>query len=81
MTILSLTRIGVLAFGFVLVLYGSIVKNNWGVNLAQANCPRCGTHLLEVRKPMSVRQSMWGGWTCQTCGTEVDKWGRELAQR
>ncbi|HKN74028.1 MAG TPA: hypothetical protein VJW94_02535 [Candidatus Acidoferrum sp.] len=80
MTIILLT-IGVLALGMVLVVYGTVVKNSWGINLGQVHCPRCGMHLPQVRIPTSLRQSMWGGCTCQTCGAEVDKWGRELAQR
>jgi DNA-directed RNA polymerase subunit RPC12/RpoP len=78
MTILSLTIVGVLAFGMVLVVYGTIVENNWGINLGQVDCPRCGTHLPQVRKPSSLSQTVWGGYTCSSCRTEVDKWGREL---
>ena len=33
------------------------------------------------RDSRSLRQSMWGGWTCPNCGTEVDKWGREVTPR
>jgi predicted RNA-binding Zn-ribbon protein involved in translation (DUF1610 family) len=67
---------GVLAVGMVLVVYGTIVKNRWGVNLAAVSCPSCGTPLARVRKPQSLRQAMWGGYTCPACGAEVDKWGR-----
>lgn len=27
-----------------------------------------------MRTPSSFRQAMWGGYTCETCGTEMDKW-------
>jgi hypothetical protein len=81
MTILFLTMIGVLAIGMVLVVCGTVVENKWGINLGQIRCPRCEKNLPQVRKPKSLRQAMWGGCTCPTCGTEVDKWGRELAQR
>jgi hypothetical protein len=79
MTILFLTIVGVLVLGMVLVVYGTVVKNNWGINLGHVHCPRCATQLPQVRKPTSFRQTLWGGYTCQTCGAEVDKWGRELA--
>ena len=69
----------VLAVGMALVIYGSIAKNKWGINLGQISCPRCNAELPKVRKPRSFQQSMWGGWTCPTCGLEVDKWGREVA--
>lgn len=68
-------------FGSVVVLrgvYGTAVKDRWGFNLAPVICPRCNTPLEKVRKPQSVRQAMWGGGTCAACGTEVDKWGREV---
>ena len=69
---------GILSVGMVLVAYGTIAKNRWGINLKAVSCPRCGTPLPRVRKPQSVRQAMWGGSTCPSCGAEVDKWGREL---
>jgi hypothetical protein len=80
MTILFL-MIGVLALGMVLVVYGTVAENNWGINLGQVDCPRCGTHFPQVRKPTSPRQAMWGGYNCSNCGADVDKWGREIAPR
>jgi len=73
-----LTLFGFLAVGMVLVIYGSIAKNRWGINLNEVFCPRCKTALPQVRKPQSFRQSLWGGCTCPNCGVEVDKWGREV---
>ena len=35
-------------------------------------CPRCHTPLPRVRKPTSFRQMMWGGWTCRSCGAELN---------
>jgi DNA-directed RNA polymerase subunit RPC12/RpoP len=69
---------GVLAVGMLLVIHGTITKNRWGINLDAVTCPRCGAPLPRVRKPESLRQALWGGYTCATCGAEVDKWGREL---
>ena len=67
-----------LAVGGLLVAYGTIVKNNWGINLSAVSCPRCHSPLPKQRQPMSRRQRWWGGWTCSACGVEVDKWGREI---
>ena len=69
---------GALAAGMLVVVYGSIVKNRRGMSLNPAFCPRCKTQLAVARKPLTRRQALWGGWTCPTCGTEVDKWGREI---
>jgi hypothetical protein len=68
----------VLAVGLALVIYGTLVKNKWGVNLDSVSCPRCNTVPPKLREPRSRQQSMWGGWTCPSCGLDVDKWGREL---
>jgi hypothetical protein len=27
-----------------------------------------------------MRQALWGGSTCPSCGTEIDKWGRIAAE-
>ena len=62
----------------VLVIYGTVVRNRWGVNLSPVSCPRCMTRLPSLRDPRSIHQWMWGGWTCPVCGTGVDKWGREI---
>jgi hypothetical protein len=68
-----------LALGAVVVAYGTAVRNSWGINLEPVSCPRCGTPLPRMRDPRSLRQALWGGWTCPVCGTGVDKWGRETA--
>jgi hypothetical protein len=70
----------VLFFFLGLVIYGTITKNRWGVNLESVKCPRCGAPLPEIRLPKSFRQTLWGGLTCASCGTEVDKWGRAVGQ-
>ncbi len=69
---------GVGGLGVLAVLYGTLAKNNWGVNLDPVSCPRCHTPLPRLREPRSLRQAMWGGWTCPACGAGVDKWGREI---
>ncbi len=76
LAIFALLGLGVLA-----VAYGTIAQNAWGVNLGQTFCPCCNGALSRIRKPQSGRQSLWGGCTCPSCGTEVDKWGREIHVR
>lgn len=70
-----------LAVGLVLVIHGTIVKNRWGVNLRRVQCPNCATVMGRVRMPASGEQALWGGYTCPSCGCELDKWGRPRAAR
>jgi hypothetical protein len=66
--------------GLALVVYGSIAKTRWGINFRPPKaCPRCGEAIARVRRPRSMQQVMRGGWTCSSCGAEIDKWGREAA--
>ena len=57
----------------------SKTKGRWGISSLRQNCPHCGTPLPMIRKPTSVEEGMWGGWTCPQCGCKVDKYGREIA--
>lgn len=41
-------------------------------------CPACGAKLPALRMPKKWRQFLWGGWTCTTCGSEIDHQGRLL---
>jgi hypothetical protein len=67
-----------------LFIAGSIIistirrKGNWGINLKPINCPKCGAEASLVRKPKSMKEAFWGGSTCEKCGTNMDKWGKEL---
>lgn len=67
-----------LGVGAVLVVWGTIRKNRWGMHFENVYCPKCGTEAPMTRKPKSTREALWGGWTCSACGTEIDKWGREI---
>jgi len=53
-------------------------KGRWGINPGPAKCPACGTAAPTFRKPKNFRQSMWGGWTCASCGLELDKWATPI---
>ena len=69
---------GLVAIGMALVIYGTLVKNRWGINLSSPPCPRCKAAVPKARVPDSFRQALWGGWTCSACGAEIDKWGRQI---
>ena len=47
---------------------------------ATPNCPTCGTKQPATRKPTSFRQTIWGGWTCAKCGTEIDRQGHVIGK-
>src|SRR5215208_1826852 len=43
----------------------------------RVSCPRCGTLMPMFRKPESLKQATWGGYTCPNCGARMDGRGRE----
>jgi hypothetical protein len=49
------------------------------INPYRVRCPRCDAKMPHIRVPMNERQETWVGWTCFKCGTEMDKWGKEVA--
>jgi hypothetical protein len=63
--------------GLFLIIRGTIRKDGFGINTGRPDCPKCGEPVsLAPRVPKSLRQALWGGWTCKECGCEMDKWGR-----
>jgi hypothetical protein len=56
-------------------------SGRWGINLDPAVCRKCREPAPAVRRPGSVRQALWGGWTCPKCGSELDKWGEPTAKQ
>jgi len=74
---LLVVLVATIAFGLVLVIRSTVRKSAWGINANPVNCPRCNRLMPTVRKPRSISQAMWGGWTCEHCGCVMDKWGRE----
>jgi hypothetical protein len=61
-----------------------LLKNSkMGVNLEPIVCPSCGTvaNPVKPRFPRSLRQFLWGGFTCENCGCDVDKWGHERKKK
>jgi len=69
----------ILVFIFYYVLFRK--KNKLGINPKRITCPNCKKPLPFVRVPKNLRQTLWGGSTCPHCGTEVDKWGREIKNK
>jgi hypothetical protein len=41
-------------------------------------CPDCKTALPPLREPTSAQQMLWGGWTCDHCGAELDRLARKV---
>ncbi len=54
-------------------------QGRFGIGKLRAKCPRCATPLNAVRKPSSMDEALWGGWTCPNCGCKVDRYGKERA--
>jgi hypothetical protein len=76
MNVVFVVTASVILLGILLVAFGTVTKNGWGINLEPVNCPACGSPMPQVRQPKSLRQALWGGGTCGKCGCEMDKWGR-----
>ena len=47
---------------------------------ARGGCAVCHTEVPMYRRPTSLRQAFWGGWTCENCGSELDRHGMEMAR-
>ena len=60
------------------VIIGTVHKTRTGINIHRVKCPRCGKTMPIIRRPATERQRLYGGWTCDQCGCEIDKWGRKV---
>jgi predicted RNA-binding Zn-ribbon protein involved in translation (DUF1610 family) len=70
---------GILGAGILLVVHGTVFKTRWGINtIGQFECPNCHKIHGQMRVPRNLRQTLWGGFTCDQCGLEVDKWNRPI---
>lgn len=49
-----------------------------GFHFGTIHCPKCSETVPRTRKPRSVRQELYGGWTCINCGAEMDKLGTDI---
>ncbi|MDF3078008.1 MAG: hypothetical protein K0S09_1897 [Sphingobacteriaceae bacterium] len=53
-------------------------KSKWGVHLKGVRCPKCNEKQPFIRVPKNEREALWGGYTCNNCNTEMDKYGQLL---
>ena len=61
--------------GFYLILKILPKSGKMGINLEEVICPVCNTPLPKIRKPRNLNQVLWGGWSCDNCNCEIDKYG------
>jgi|ERR1035441_2089071 hypothetical protein len=76
MNVVLVVMTSILFFGSLLVAFGTVTRNRWGINTKPVNCPTCGAAMPRLRRPKSLTQALWAGGTCGKCGCEMDKWGR-----
>lgn len=50
-------------------------------SLRAVSCAMCINVMPVFRRPTSLRQALFGGWTCKSCGTEMDRSGRVHMRR
>lgn len=60
----------------VCVVITCILWKKRAINLSPVRCPSCGCPMKSFRVPKNLRQALWGGGTCSSCGSEMDKWGK-----
>ena len=71
--------VGLAIVGHYLVKRDTLRKGRWGINPTPA-CRQCDVPAPPFRMPNSLKQTLWGGWTCAECGYELDKWGEPVAE-
>ena len=81
---MNATLIGIIIIIVVIFLFSLIKKDSkfadLGINLKRIYCPNCNKKQPIVRKPNNQRQVLYGGNTCEKCGTEMDKYGTEITE-
>jgi hypothetical protein len=65
-------------FCIVLVIWGTVSKNAWGLNFKRLACPRCIHTVPRGTGLAGLWRFFAGRATCPNCHTLVDKWGHEL---
>ncbi len=82
---LALVSVIIMVIYVVVMRRANAKKSKWGINLKALKpgvvltCPACGTELPKIRKPTNLKQFLWGGFTCKSCGKEYDKWFVEIS--
>jgi hypothetical protein len=66
---------GLFGAAVALVAMAMARRNGWGINL----CPHCNSPVPFLRRSWSLRQILWGGYTCLVCGSEFDSWGGDVS--
>jgi uncharacterized protein (DUF983 family) len=46
------------------------------ITFKKVKCPNCDNSINYFRIPKNFKQFLWGGYTCENCGTEIDKYGK-----
>ena len=67
---------GALIGGLVGAVGAATVLLLFAMSRKPVNCPSCGREQPKMRKPANMQQAMWGGYTCEGCGAELDARGR-----
>ena len=44
------------------------------------HCPSCVTPMSALRRPLFRSPMLFGGWMCPHCGTQMDRWGRDVSE-
>ena len=58
-----------------------LLKNLLSINLKKTNCSNCNEPQSTIRKPKSLKEALWGGWTCKKCNSKLDKFGIERNEK
>ena len=64
---------------FMLIMFAFII----GIAIGRKNiiCPKCKTPFQLGTSKRNFHQIMWGGWTCQKCGSEIDRKGNLVIKK
>jgi len=44
-------------------------------------CPKCKTQFQLGKSKRTLHQILWGGWTCQNCGSEIERKGNLIKNK
>lgn len=72
-TIIVITVVGVY-----FIIFSIRRDSKYGINLKRVRCPKCKLKQPIIREPKNERQLLYGGYTCDNCGTEMDKYGSKI---
>lgn len=67
---------GALIGGLVGAVGAATVLLLFAMSRKPVNCPSCGREQPKMRTPSNMQQAVWGGYTCEGCGADLDARGR-----